>query len=143
LAGIKAREKAKFKDGSQSPVGRKGSSPSVKDAEEDGGPPLSFEELINRLSYPINPAYMNPIKAVTNTMKQSFVDLCREKLIPFSKADALLYKLQGQKDTFDIFSVLFNQTVDNSGASPEARDLIERICKRANETDKSEEELKE
>jgi hypothetical protein len=86
---------------------------------------------------------MNPIKAVTNTMKQSFVDLCREKLIPFSKADALLYKLQGQKDTFDIFSVLFNQTVDNSGASPEARDLIERICKRANETDKSEEELKE
>ena len=76
-------------------------------------------------------------------MKQSFVDLCRENLIPFSKADALLYKLQGQKDTFNIFSVIFNQLVNNSKASPEAGDLIERIIQRSNETDKSPEELKE
>ena len=95
------------------------------------------------MSFPINPAYMEPKKDVSDTLKQSFVDLCREKLIPFSKADALLYKLQGQKDTFSIFSVIFNQLVDNSGASPEAKDLIERISKRANETDKSPEELKE
>ena len=63
-------------------------------------------------------------------MKQSINDLCRELSIPFSQADALLYRLQEQKDNFEIFCCKFHELVNNKEASPEAQLLMEEMLKK-------------
>ena len=95
--------------------------------------------MMEELEFPLNPAFYksgsaNKSVAVKDTkaMKETFLELCRQQNIPFNKADALLYRLQAQKDIFRIFCVIFNALVRNSKPSVEAENLIEKIFKGTN-----------
>jgi hypothetical protein len=68
------------------------------------------------------------------------IEFCRQQNIPFNEADAVLYKLQKQKDFYKIFTVIFNSLVDNREPASEAVRLYNTVLSRP-EIQKTKEEL--
>ena len=74
---------------------------------------FSYNELNERLKYPVNPAYLPKTKKL-DQMDLTFLDFCRQQKIPFNKADQILYELTKTEDTYEICKVHLDQAFEES-----------------------------